>query len=255
MNRLLELQREVSRQLLTGISGAADGIVAAGFTPQQRLSIYRNNTLTGLTESLRAVYPVVDKLVGKAFFDRAAREFIQSRPPRAASLIDYGRQFSDWLVVFPGLEQLPYLPDTARLEWAWHQACHAADAGVMDLTVLLAAEAQSLGRAAFKLHPSARFLSSPYPIDQIWQCNQPGAPLQTVDWRQGACHLLLFRQGEQVLICPLAAAEYQFLLALSLGWTLVQATIFALGCAADFDVHAALQRWMPAGLWVECLIH
>ena len=45
------------------------GLIRPDGTPaDRRFAIYRNNVAVGLTEALRAGFPVVEKLVGAAFF-------------------------------------------------------------------------------------------------------------------------------------------------------------------------------------------
>ena len=73
MNRLHDTQRDFSRYVLQETDHIPAGIKDNGITPTQRLAIYRNNTRLSLIEVLREIYPVVNKLVGDAFFNRLAR--------------------------------------------------------------------------------------------------------------------------------------------------------------------------------------
>ena len=69
--------------------------------------------------------------------------------------------------------QLAYLPDVARLEWAWHRAFHAADRAPLALERLAAVPPERYGQVRFRLHPSAQFIASDYPLLRIWEVNQP----------------------------------------------------------------------------------
>ena len=57
-------------------------MLADGSSPD-RLDIYRNTVLVGLTKALQLNYPAVRRLVGTDFFDGAAQLFIAEHPPRA----------------------------------------------------------------------------------------------------------------------------------------------------------------------------
>ncbi len=75
---------------------AAAALLAAGVA-LDRLDIYRNTIVTGLTKSLRLSFPAVERLVGGDFFDGAAQCFIASYPPREAYLDRYGSELPDFL--------------------------------------------------------------------------------------------------------------------------------------------------------------
>ena len=57
-----------------------------------------------------------------------ARAYALAEPPRSPVLMDYGAGFADFIAGFAPAASLPYLPDVARIERAWREAYHAADA-------------------------------------------------------------------------------------------------------------------------------
>ncbi len=85
MPTLLELQYAMRSSLVQDDDEAASALLAAGVA-LDRLNIYRNTIVTGLTKSLRLSFPAVERLVGAEFFDGAVRHFIAAYPPRAAYL-------------------------------------------------------------------------------------------------------------------------------------------------------------------------
>ncbi|MHA1597226.1 MAG: HvfC/BufC family peptide modification chaperone, partial [Alphaproteobacteria bacterium] len=174
--------------------GLEAAIAVGGLTTAEKISIHRNNTYLTLTESLAAVFPVIRKLVGEEFFDATAYEFIRQRPPRRGSLLFYGDDFGDFLDRFSPAASLPYLGDVARLEWAWHEAFHGADATGLDGADLQKIAPERLDRLRLGLHPSARLLISPWPVAAIWQANQheTGEP-ESIDLSTGGCDLLVIR--------------------------------------------------------------
>ena len=117
--RLAELQAAYRGYLISGDSAAlAPAIVADSFDGPERLAIYRNNFLISLGEALKANFPVTLQLLGKDFFEQAARRFVLAQPPRRPCLFEYGMGFADYLRDLPELATRPYIVDMARFEFA-----------------------------------------------------------------------------------------------------------------------------------------
>ena len=57
-----------------------------------------------------------------------ARAYIAAEKPRYALIIHYGESFPDFIEAFEPARELAYLPDVARLESAWVESYHAAEA-------------------------------------------------------------------------------------------------------------------------------
>src|SRR5512134_2655165 len=135
--------------------------------PGARLAIYRNNVVHNYCEALRAVFPVVERLVGEEFFGHAARRYALACPSRSGDIQAFGESFPEFLAALPGAAGLPYLRDTARLEWLVHEAFHAAEHPGVDLELLAGVPAERYPELRFALHPSCRLLASPYPVHRI----------------------------------------------------------------------------------------
>ena len=131
MPTLLETQRAMRASLVDSDDAAAAAMLAADVNAD-RLNIYRNTFITGVTKALRLTYPAVHRLVGADFFEGAAAQFIAQHPPRTAYLDEYGVEFPDFLQNFQPAASLVYLADVARLEWAVSRAIHAADVEPLD---------------------------------------------------------------------------------------------------------------------------
>jgi len=252
MHRLHDLQRDFSRFVCQQTQQLPLDIKANGLSVEQRLNIYRNNTRLGLTAALRDVYPVVNCLVGDAFFDWLSADYIRSYPLQSASLLIYGGYFAELIARFEAAQGLPYLADIARLEWLWHEAYHVADAQSLPLSALTVIDPAQYVQLAFRLHPSARFIISDYPIERIWASNQPEYQgRECIDLRAGGCRLLLYRPQCQVKIHYLAAAEYQFLTLLGSGQALNQAVETVMSDHPDINIPLLLQQWLRKGLLTD----
>ena len=254
MNALHETQRRFADYVLRDrdLELAAAGIKDNQLTAKQRLGIYRNNTQLGLTEALRDGYPTVNKLVGTEFFNHLARSYIREYPPKAGCLFSYGGNFADFIAQFQPAAGLPYLPDTARLEWLWHEAFHEAGANALEISMLATVKPEAYGNLGFRLHPSARFLASDYPILRIWQTNQDDYKGDSqVNLDEGGSRLLLYRPALEVELIPLSEAEYLFLSLLAMQMTLNQAVEQVLLKEPNFTVQAVLHHWLVKGLLTD----
>jgi hypothetical protein len=248
---LHDLQRGFAEAVFTrNLDGFAHAIAPGRFTPTQHLQVYRNNVAISLTEALKAVYPTVARLVGEDFFGYAADQYIRRHPPRSGNLHDFGGELAEFLAGFAPAAGLAYLPDVARLEWAWHEAFHGADHGPLDIARLASLPAEQHGRLRFLLHPSARLITSPYPILRIWQADQTGGEEQ-IDLAAGPDRLLVIRHTLEVEIDTLGAGEFVFLSALTQGASLEAAIAQALAAEPTFDAAQSLRDHVVHGTLVD----
>lgn len=229
MLTLLETQRAFRDAVLGRGDIAEDGHVIAemisenGIPAPERLQIYRNNTFILLTDALSETFRVTHKLVGCDFFEAMAKVFIGENPPHSPSLIGYGATFADFIDDFEPAESLPYLGDVARLERAWSEAYHAADAQALDPQTLSLVPPERMGDITFRLHPSARFLTSPFPLVAIWEANQDGTEDdRVVSLDEGPTQILIVRPTMDVEMRSLSPAAFAFFRSLDNGLTVSQ---------------------------------
>lgn len=252
MPSLAELQQQFVAQLLRPDGDLPESIRPNGLSSTARLSVYRNNTLTGLGKALAAAYPVIERLVGEAFFRHTTREFIRRHPSRCGDVGEYGAEFADFLADFEPARSLAYLPDVARLEWARHRAVRAADHDPLDLAALGRVSPDDYESLYFALHPSAQLLASPYPVLRIWDVNQPDhAGEAQIDLREGGCRLLIWRRGLALHQRALPIGEYRLLQALADGLDFGSACEPALAAEPDCGIGELLPRWIVDGVIVD----
>lgn len=226
-------------------------IAPGNFSGQRRLQIYRNNVFASLTEALRDVFPVVARLVGEGFFSYAAHEYIVLHPSRTGNLHDFGAFFSSFLQEFQPAQALPYLPDIATLEWAWHGVFHAADHPPLSLDDLAQVPPERYPALRFRMTPASRLVSSDYPILRIWQVNQEDfAGEQTVDLDSGGDKLLAVRPENQVVVLPLSDGEFELLNVLAGGDSLDRACEAALAVEENLDIPSYLRAHVLSGALV-----
>jgi hypothetical protein len=190
--------REAQLAFARGLAGEAlPENLFAGDHIGERLAVYRGNVENGLIETLLAAYPTVALLTGADFARGMMRDFARAHPPAEACLARYGAALPDFIAAY---QALPYLADAARLDWAVHEAYHAAD------DAALAPDALD---ETIRLRAHARLLQSPWPLLAIRDfCRAPEGEL---DISRPGGKLLVCRPGLDVEIVPLAAEEFRML--------------------------------------------
>jgi len=203
----------------------------------RRFAVYRNNVRHSLSRALAARFPVVEALVGPAFFTAMAGVFIAEAPPTSPVLQDWGAAFPGFLDRFPPVAHLPWLGCVARLEWARGRAVHAADAAPVPAERLAGPDPEAL---RLRLHPSVALCRSAHPAVSIWQAHQPGAARGPLP--PGPEHALIGRQPDfAVVVLPVDAGTHAVLGALAAGAPLGRA-------ALQSDPTAALTLLLRHGL-------
>ncbi len=125
---------------------------------------------------MQTSFPTIRKLVGPAFFQAMAGEFVRQHPPQSRIMMFYGEAFPAFLASFPAVAAYPYLPDVARLEQAMRESYHAADAAPLTAEALSAIPEATLLASRLALAPALRLIRSPWPIHAIWRANMDNGP-------------------------------------------------------------------------------
>lgn len=134
---------------------------------ERRFTVHRATYGKSLAQVTAAAFPSVAAILGPTRIERAGIAFCTKHPPRKAALWQYGGEFPDFLETFEPLQNIPYLPDLARLDWACHLAWFAEDASRLDPSRLTQIAPERIARITFIAHPAARIVASPFPIDSI----------------------------------------------------------------------------------------
>ena len=253
MPSLHEVQQDFLHAIFGNDVGAISSqIIQAGLPTETRARIYRNNVFANLCEALRSVYPVIERLVGEEFFNHAADEYIRQYPSRSGDIPQYGDEFAAFLSRFPGARELAYLPDTARLEWAYHRVFHAADHALLSVRRLAHVNPESYVNPRFKIHPASALLESSYPVHRIWEVNQPEYQGdQKVDLSLGGVKLLLIRSGYTIEMHPMGTVEFTLLRGLAEQKTIRQSFEEAVQIEPAFDLNSFLRKHITHGTLVD----
>ncbi len=222
-------------------------VVADRIAPAERLAVYRNNLRHNYREALRAVYPVVERLVGERFFDRMADLYARRHPSTSGDIHGFGGRLAAFIAGFEPAAGVPYLPDMARLEWAIHAVFHAAEPPALPVARLAALADTRPEALRFVPSPACRLIASRWPIARLWALNQPDAAWDDAfDIDAGGERLLVRRNGFEVELETLEPAEFDLLARLSGGEALAPALEAVRAVAPEFDLAAFLGRHLLA---------
>lgn len=219
----------------------------ASARPIKRFNVYRNNIHAGLRGVLEGRFPATLRLLGDEFFAGTARAFIDAHPPRSPILMQYGEAFAGFLENFEPVADLPYLPDVARIEWAWGVAYHAADADPADPAALEGLAFDRISDAVFTLHPSLGLVCSRYPALTIWTANVGEAEPEPIDAGSGGEDALIIRPGSHVEVRRLPEGGAAFISALKGGARLADAAQAGGAVTGEFDITSNIAGLFQCG--------
>jgi hypothetical protein len=251
LRSLFERQEAFAGALLQPARRAPPGCTGPDRLPdEKRFAVYRNNVIVSLVEALKDGFPAVCRLLGEDCFRAVARVYAVREPPLSPIMLAYGAGFPDFLSRFEPLAAIPYLPDVARIERAWLEAYHAAEATALDPGALVEIPAQQAAAIRFALHPSVRIVRSPYPALSLWHSNIGEGVADPIDLRPGAQSALIVRPDAEVEVRAIPADAADFLQALLAGQSVAQAAETVMSAHAGFELADHLAALLDGGLVV-----
>ena len=232
-------------------SATPTGVVGPrGKAADKRYNVYRNNVTVSLIDALAAIYPAVKRITGVEFFRAMARFHVRSTPPTSPLLLEYGRDFPSFIESYEYARDMPWLADTARIERAWLDAYHAADALPLSPAALTAVRSDRLGDLTFAIHPATRIVRSHYPAVAIFAMNRgtdPVTPIRSC----AAENALVTRPDMEVEVRLLSSGDATFVTSLIAGETLGAAATAALAETPSFDLSTSIAGMVAAGVFTS----
>jgi uncharacterized protein len=135
------------------------------------LAIYRSSVSQTQQSALAAIYPAVHGVLGAARFSAIARATLDAHPSSSGDLNTIGAQLWQSVSAPEVIQEWPFLPDLARLEWLVHQVFHAADANAISLAVLAGALVEAGDGAEscqVEYVPAFALMPSPFSLLPYW---------------------------------------------------------------------------------------
>jgi Putative DNA-binding domain len=214
----------------------------------KRYNVYRNNVTASLIDALVAIYPAVHRITGTDFFRAMARFHVRATPPTSPLLFEYGRDFPAFIASYEYAQDMPWLADVARIERAWLDAYHAADAPPLPAAALAQVPADRLGEIIFRAHPATRIVRSVYPAVAIFAMNRADGPVTSLK-SSAAEDALVTRADTEVDVRLLPPGHATFLASLIDGATLAEAASKAFAKTSSFDLSAGIAGMIKAGVF------
>lgn len=224
--------------------------VCKNYPVEIALDVYRNNYRGNLRGALVLVYPVIEQIVGEAFFGMMSRKYIESHPSLSGNLHDYGEGLSAFLEAFPPAQSLEYLPDLAKLEWACHQAYFARDVEFMDIALLAEISPEDHPHIRFSINPFCKVVRSPFPIADIWNAHQSDKNF-FVNLDTGAQNAFVIRRNNEVLVQTLSEEKCDWFERIQVGAPLWAATAMTMERHPEFDLQATLFKMVTQGILID----
>lgn len=236
-------QAAIAAALLDRALAPPDGLLAPGGGPiGRRFAVHRATATLGLVSALATRHPVLERMLGAETFADLALAFVATDRPRTALLIDWGSGLPDFVAAHPDLADWPWLADVARLEVAWNEAHHAAEAVPVTIAALAALDPEALAGARIVAHPSLRLVETAWPVAALWAANGEAETIAP-----GAEFILVLRPDADVTVHSVDRAGHAFAAALAGGATIAAAAEAALSIDEAFDVGARLVALVRLG--------
>jgi hypothetical protein len=205
------------------------------------LSAYRANGATIAARALAAAFPTVAQLVGADSFDALAAAFWRAVPPTRGDLAEHGAALPEFIAADAQLADVPWLPDSARLDWAVHRAEASADAAAAPAGLERLAN-DDPAQLQLLMQPGTALIGSRWPIATMWQAHRSSADDRFAAVRDALAAgvgeaALVWRDGWRAQVTTLPAADAAFTAAVLARQPLLQALDAA---GADF----AFEPWL-----------
>lgn len=213
---------------------------------RKRYNVYRNNVTVSLINALAAVFPATMRITGTDFFRTMARLHVRATPPTSRLLFEYGRDFPDFIERYEHARSMPWLADVARIERAWLDAYHAADAVPLSSKALVSMPQDRLAEVVFLPHPATRIVRSRFPAITIFAANRKDEPVAPIE-ASGPEDALVTRPRLEVVVRRLPPGGAVFLMRLIAGEALGAAAAAALDESPEFDLAANIAGMVEAG--------
>jgi hypothetical protein len=232
---------EVQRRFYAAVMAPEASGDAFRATLAPGIEVYRNNAREGFRKALAADYPVIEQLVGDAYFAYLSWTYARQCPSRSGDLQVFCTGFPPFLTRHFRGTGFEYMADVAAIEQAQMAVLIAQEATPVE-AASLASDAGDVTQLTFNAHPAVRLLGSPYPALRIWQAHQAGSDPAPIDLRGGPQFVVIRRRQGQVLLHEIADSTYRFLREIFAGTTLGAAAGVAIESDPEFVVTTEVQR-------------
>jgi hypothetical protein len=165
-------------------------------------------------------------------------------------LFEYGRDFPDFIANYEYAREMPWLADVARIERAWLDAYHAADAAPLAQAVLAAIPPELLADVILVPHPALHIVRSRFPAVTIFAANRGDGPVGRIETKEPE-DALVTRPALDVVVRRLPPGGAVFLARLGDGEHFGAAVAAALDENPAFDLAANIAGLIESGAFAS----
>lgn len=212
MMKLKQLQAKFAESLFYTNNDITEAIKqTTAVTAEQRVQVYRNSFIMGVTEALAMTYQHTSALVGEDFFNSVSRAFILSTPPAENNIITYGVGFDEYLHSLPQLAEMPFIGEMARFEWLLEQTANKeVENKQLDVSQLAALSEDKLAQLIFTTPTQITLFHSTQDIAHLYQMLIDNALVESD--LNVPCYIVLKKQADfRIELIPLQQAQFQLL--------------------------------------------
>ena len=234
-------------------SGGLDPIIVNEglLSARERLEIYANAYFYRVLDVLKEEFPSTLTAIGEVNFHNLITGYLIEYPPTEPSILYAGRNLPEFIRTHPLSDQKPYLGDLARLERTALEIFHAADASVLDESIMRQVPPHEWPAMVMRRHPATCVLNLQWRVDELLSAVEKGEP-----WREPepcSSSLLLWRHNSKVNYRVLQREERAGLELAGQGAafeSICEAVGAEIGSEEDLaaSINRMLTRWLSEGL-------
>lgn len=212
-----EATRRLQRELLGDLMGFQPRTPAereAAFrkprrgTVADRWHVYAHGYAARLTEALGLEHAAIARILGPEAFAALVHRYAAVFPPRSFDLANAGDRLARFLEFDSATQDLPFLPDLARLERAVAECFTAADAEPIAWSDLRALDAERVAALRLGLAPGVALLTSAWPLEQLWRARlEEDDDAVSIPLEGRPSRLLVFRREGRVSVAIVSEVE------------------------------------------------
>ena len=180
-------------------------------TIKHRFWIYSEGIVVRRAEALENDYPAIRRILGEGPFRSLAARYARAHPSTFFDLGRAGGALPRFLVSDPLTEELPFLPDLARLERAIACAFVAADAEPRSWEELARLSPAEVADLSLKLLPGTALLSSRWPLLELRACSELPDDQVAIPVAGRPGRVVVYRRGLEVRSVAASAEDLRFL--------------------------------------------
>lgn len=243
---LRRLQAAWVTALLHPDSATAAEHWAAGIrTPAAGFAVYVNSVRANTRNALAISYPATRALIGERAFAKAVLACLQTHPPTAGDLAEYGAAFADAVAATVFGESREVAHELARHEWLLDQLPRCPRTPASTLAEAAQIPAENWQRLRLNAAGHCVEFISPVPV-RAWRAYLLDGGASPPPHHDERC-LIVADEDAGVSILPLGAADWAWWAEICRSGELTTATTAGLALDSDFKLLILLERLFGVG--------